>query len=278
MVAGRKCARCMAHRREGCSVVETLVLLSRVGLQRIARVIAGAAFSPLGLFALPVPATAHPSDFETLTLDLLVGPRGLEVIDAAVVESGGPSYEPFPTSDVKRDVALKVLGALDVASNGVVVDPEVSARYHEVGFLVRFKNPSLGAESPLRIDTTELQELVADETLSRLKLSVCGVAEGANSPDPGALSALDIRATQPGRPPAGLDREACEVWTLTPSDQPVSIVVKPKAAAETGVGVVRATVTALIVLVVGAALLALVPRIRRRTRLGSDGGRQQTER
>jgi len=142
--------------------------LSRVGLQRIARAIAAAAFSPLGLFALPVPATAHPSDFETLTLDLLVGPRGLEVIDAAVVESGGPSYEPFPTSDVKRDVALKVLGALDVASNGVVVDPEVSARYHEVGFLVRFKDPSLGAESPLRINTAELQELVADETLCRL--------------------------------------------------------------------------------------------------------------
>jgi len=68
--------------------------------------------------------------------------RRIEVIDAAVVESAGPGYEPLPTTD---------------------------------GFLVRFAEPSLGAEVPLSIDTTDLQGIATARGLSRLKLSVCGV-------------------------------------------------------------------------------------------------------
>jgi len=43
-------------------------------------------------------------------------------------------------------------------------------------------------------------------------------------------SELDIQANQSSRP-AHLDRAACETWALAPTDQPVSIVVKPQQAA-----------------------------------------------
>ena len=193
---------------------------------RIAFVVVGATL--LGLFASSLPATAHPSAFETLTLDFLVAPRGLEVIDAAVVESRGPSYQPFPTSEFKHDVAVDVLDALHLPLSTVEIDAELSERYHEVGFLIRFDEPSLGVATPLSIETAGLQEIVADRGLRHLKLSVCGVADGAASPaSPSMLSQLDIQASQRGGPTA-LARAACEGWTLAPTDQPVSILVKPQ--------------------------------------------------
>jgi hypothetical protein len=228
------------------------VLLSLMGAGRITSIVAAASFSSLAFVALGRPAAAHPSDFETLTLDLLVGPRGLEVLDAAVVESEGPGYEPLPTADFKRDVAPDVLDALHVALDGVAIDAEVSERYHEVGFRVRFDEPSLGTASPLAIDTADLQGVVADRGLSRLKLSVCGVTDGADAPDQATLTELDITASQDGRGPTGLDREACEVWALSADDQAVSIVIERQAVPESGLGLVRATVAALSVLVVGA--------------------------
>src|SRR5262245_56831671 len=119
---------------------------------------------------MSAPAAAHPSDFATLTLDLLVGPDGLEAIDAAVVESAGPSHQPFPTSELKLAVATDVLGALHVPLDQVEIDGETSERYHEVGFLVRFHEPSFGTELPLSIDTTDLQRIAADRDMSGLKL------------------------------------------------------------------------------------------------------------
>jgi hypothetical protein len=244
-------------------IATTLVASSGMGGRRIASTVAAALISSLGFVALALPATAHPSDFETLTLDLLVGPRGLEVLDAAVVESKGPGYEPFPTSDFKRDVAVDVLDALHLALGGVSIDAEMSERYHEVGFGIRFEEPALGVTSPLTIETADLQRIVADRGLSRLKLSVCGVTAGADSSDQNALSQLGITASHHGRRPAGLDREACEIWALTPTDQSVSIVIEPQTVAETGLGLVRPAVAALSVLFMGAALLTLRSRIRR---------------
>ena len=42
-------------------------------------------------------ALAHPSDFDTLTIDLIFGADGLDTIDVAVVESTGSGYDPFPS-------------------------------------------------------------------------------------------------------------------------------------------------------------------------------------
>lgn len=54
---------------------------------------------PLCVFAVEV-ASAHPSDLRTLTVELLFGSQGLEVIDAALV---GQSYEPFPSCQAQGD-------------------------------------------------------------------------------------------------------------------------------------------------------------------------------
>lgn len=69
----------------------------------------------VGVIVAPLPASAHPSDFRTLTIDLIFGQTGLEVIDAAVVESSGPSYEPFPSVELRQAVAEEVLAALDLS-------------------------------------------------------------------------------------------------------------------------------------------------------------------
>jgi hypothetical protein len=203
-----------------------------VARRRTALLVAGIGLSPLGLVSAP--ATAHPSDFATLTLDLLVGPDGLEAIDAAVVESAGPSYQPFPTIELKHAVATDVLEALHVPPDQVDIDAETSERYHEVGFVVRFHEPSLGTEMPLSIDTTELQHIAANRDLSRLKLSICGITAGNKGPSQSTISRLDIQASQPGQPPTGLDpRQACSVWALTTTDQPGSIVIDPRASGTT---------------------------------------------
>lgn len=60
--------------------------------------------SSLGRIALLLPVAAHPSGFGTLTLDLFVGPRGLGAVDAAVVESKGPGYDPFSTTTASQTV------------------------------------------------------------------------------------------------------------------------------------------------------------------------------
>lgn len=241
------------------------------------------------------PATAHPSDFATLTLDLLIGPEGLEAIDAAVVESAGPGYQRFPSSESRDAVATDVLEALRVPLDQVDIDAEHSERYHEVGFLVRFHEPSLGTAMPLSIDTTDLQLIAAGRDLSRLKLSVCGITAGNKGPSQRTLSGLDVQASQPGQPPAtpypGNDRQACSVWALTTTDQPVSIVINPRPsgttstavpssptdqpvstainppAADTGIGVAGVLVVALAVVLCGGVVqLALMARTRRQQR------------
>jgi hypothetical protein len=213
------------------------------------------------------PASAHPSDFETLTLDLLLGPSGLEGIDAAVVP--GLTYEPFVATEVKRAVATEVLDALDLPASGDDIgdiDAELSERYHHAGFVVRFDEPAPGATAPLSIATADLQAIVDDRQLGRLKLSVCGVTEGAE-PSEEVLARTDVRATETGRRPAGLEREACEVWVLEPADRPVAITITlPRSAAggasearrDSGSTGVSPWVPALTALVAGAALTAIV--------------------
>jgi hypothetical protein len=260
-----------------------------VARRRTALLVAGIGLSPLGLVSAP--ATAHPSDFATLTLDLLIGPDGVEAIDAAVVESAGPIYQPFPTSELKLAVATDVLEALHVPLDQVDIDAETSERYHEVGFLVRFHEPSLGTEMPLWFNTTDLQRIAADRDLSRLKLSVCGITAGNNGASQSTLSRLDIHASQPGQPVTGpdrgLDRPACSAWALTTTDQPVSIVINPRRsgttstavpsdptdqtvatainppATHTGTGVVGVLIVALAVVLSGVVFLfALIARTR----------------
>jgi hypothetical protein len=262
-----------------------------VGRRRTASLVAGIVLSPLGLVSAP--ATAHPSDFSTLTLDLLIGPDGLKAIDAAVVESAGPSYAPFPTSELRQAVATDVLEALHVPLDQVDIDAETSERYHEVGFLVRFHEPSLGTELPLSIDTTDLQRIAADRNLSRLKLSVCGVTAETRVPDQSTLSRLDIQASQSGQHPRAepRDRQACSVWALTTTDQPVSILIKPSPtgttsaevpsnptdqtvattinppAGDRGIGVAGVLIVALaVVLSTGVVLFALIALTRRQQR------------
>jgi hypothetical protein len=214
--------------------------------------------------AFPLGASGHASDFETLTLDFLFGPKGLEAVDAAVVESKGPGYEPFPASEFKRDIALDVLQSLQVALRTVDIDVEMSERYHEVGFLVRFDAPSLGVSSPLLIETLRLQQIASKARLSRLKLSMCGVTDGGGASDEDMKAELHIQASSAGRPPVDWDREACQVWSVNTTDESFSIVVRREAVSENRRGVVIGTVGALTVILVAAALLVA------RTRKSAD--------
>lgn len=194
-----------------------------------------------------LPAQAHPSDLATLTLDFLVGPSGLEAVDAAVVASTGTPYETVEP-EVRHDVALLVLEQLGVDADAADLELD-SDRYHWVGFMIRFHQPTLGRTVPLVIETSELQRRTAELGLANLKVSVCGVTDGAERSDSGVLGELLIDATHEGRRPRGHDRETCTVWQLDLADDPAVVQVGSTALAETG-GPGVATASA-----VGAALL-----------------------
>lgn len=198
--------------------------------------------------ALPLRALSHASDFETLTIDLLFGSGGLHAIDAAVVESSGPSYEPGPSVELRETVAHQVLEALDLSEISTDIDLENSERYHWVGFTIRFPDPSLDGRSTLEVDTGPLQDIAADIGLKHLKLSIChGFSE---SVEPRDVSGLGVS------PPEGV---GCERWLLTPDDVPLSMAVSVRdELPRTGLPVAPLMIAALGL--VAAALVLVTPQ------------------
>jgi hypothetical protein len=196
--------------------------------------------------ASAAPVDAHPSDFRTLTVDLVVGDGGLETVDAALVPADGQTFEPFPSVDARRAVASRVIAALALPADGATVDAENSERYHEVGFTIRV-DARVGAAWDGRVDTAPFQQIVADEGLDRLKLSVCE----AGVVIPGVAPDLTVVATRPGRTGVSPnDREGCTTWALGAHEDPVTIAVGgPTTLAATGTGPLA--------LVLGASALVL---------------------
>lgn len=195
------------------------------------------------LLALPGPARAHNSDFKTLTVDLIFGSRGLEAIDAAVVEATGPSYEPGPTIELRETVARRVLESLNLATVPVEIDLENSERYHWVGFTVRFLDPSLGDRPSLTIDTRPFQDIAADLGLEHVKLSICRTDSG--SVDPRDLSEVSAEPGDPG----------CQVWRLTPEGPSMSTTVRLSSLPATGVPVLPVSAFSTILLAAGLVLV-----------------------
>jgi LPXTG-motif cell wall-anchored protein len=206
------------------------------------------AMTVLTLF--PLPATAHPSDFRTLTLDLIFGPEGLEAVDAAVVEATGPNYEPFPSAELRQAVAEKVLAALDVGNSSASIDAEMSERYHQVGFLVTFEEPRPGQGEAFRFDTDQLQAIAKDTNLDWLKLSLC-------AEDSETFNELEIQASTDGRAPADntSERSWCQIWNLGTTDAPVTISVRSSVLPMTGLPVVSAGIAGLVLLAGGLLIL-----------------------
>lgn len=207
------------------------------------------------LLVVPGAARAHPSDFETLTIDLILGPRGLEAVDAAVVESAGPSYEPGPTTELRETVVRRVLESLQLATVPVDIDRENSERYHWVGFTVRFPDPSLGDRPSLTIDSRPLQDIAADIGLEHVKLSICHTS--AASVDPRDLSEMSAQSGEPG----------CQVWRLTPEGPAISNTIRLSGLPATGIPVLPASVVSTIFLSTGLLLLATSTRSEHRNDL-----------
>ena len=215
----------------------------------------GAIIVAVVLLLVPArPAVAHPSDFDTLTLDLLIGPDGLAAVDAAVVQGSGPGYEPFPSVALKRDVADQVLQVLQIPTSGVEINAQASPRYHEVGFHISFADPSLGHTASLTVDTRDLQELARSHDMEQLKISVCGVADDGEQSDRQVLDDLDIRADRPGQAPALGERAACRIWPVHHQDAALSFVVTPQQLAETGHATSHAVGLAMLLVLLGWAM------------------------
>jgi hypothetical protein len=191
------------------------------------------------------PASAHPSDFETLTLDLLLGPEGLQAIDAAVVSQPGPSYDPIPSEDDRRAVATTVLQALGIPADDAHIDATMSERYHEVGFTISLDQPFASAgDGSLRFETGPLEGIARDTGLKRLKLAVCDgwpdplVDVRRETPSRPASFTLRVDARSPGRESdqERQERPGCRVWERIPAaDDELSIRarVTPTDRAET---------------------------------------------
>lgn len=200
------------------------------------------------LVGVPLTASAHPSDFQTLTIDLIFGADGLETIDAAVVESSGPSYGPFPSSEWRQRVAEDVLDAMGLSGFPLSIDSELSERYHEVGFYIVFAEP-VSIDGLLRVETGSIQQIAREANLGTLKLSVC-------SDSPEIFSQLEIDATSPGRGPTNpAERAPCEIWDIPVDDQPVAVTVTFRMLPMTGITAHPTLLAALVLLAIGSVLL-----------------------
>lgn len=204
----------------------------------------------VGLTVAPLSASAHPSDFSTLTIDLIFGQDGLEAIDAAVVESSGPSYEPFPSVELRQAVAEEVLAALDLSDAAASIDAAMSERYHQVGFLIKFDEPRPGHQETFQLDTNPLQAIAENTNLQRLKLSVCADASET-------FNALEIHASRDGRAPIQTTNERpwCRIWEVAIAGSPVTVSVEALALPLTGLPIVPAAIAALSLLAAGYLVL-----------------------
>jgi hypothetical protein len=213
----------------------------------------------------------HTLDFETLTIDLLLTTDGLSVIDAALVAAPGPSYEPFPSEQDRHTVAVAVLQSLGIDPTNANINAAMSDRYHEVGFTVRFATPYTNAgRAEFRLDTGQLQRIVAERHLKQLKVAACDAdgdrftATGSRVPSPFAVQAS---ATAPGRDPdvasARAERLGCIVWALEPTGAPVSIRARvvARTLASTGGGITPIGAAAILI-GVGLALCLATKRRR----------------
>jgi hypothetical protein len=75
----------------------------------------------------------------------------VEGIDAAVVKSVGPSYEPFPTTEAKQIVAREVIDALELDRTRIEIDLSNGVRYHQVGFSIHRGESALLVSLPVGV-------------------------------------------------------------------------------------------------------------------------------
>jgi hypothetical protein len=203
-------------------------------------------------------ALAHRSDFDTLTIDLIFDSDGLAVIDGALVESAGPGYEPFPSAELRHEVAERILAALDLPVAAAVIKAASSDRYHEVGFMITPPGRSGSRPVGAHIDTEPLRQITTSLDLTVLKVSVCGA-------DAETFELLAVSAQHPGRQPlmSKSERIPCQVWELADNDPPVVITVGDANMESTGAGTAKALALPVALLVAGLVLVVT----RRRSRL-----------
>ncbi len=171
------------------------------------------------LAATAQPASAHYSDPSTLTLDLLVDGKGLQVIDAAAQAA---TYDQRPSESQRLIVATEVLDALGVARDVADVNAAKSDMYHEVGFTVRLRQPFTNGSirGAVHVQSGRLQQIAAAAS-ERLKLEVCPV----DVSDPRLKPRID--ADRPGRDqPKGYGREGCTAWSLGRDDPFVTLTAR----------------------------------------------------
>lgn len=221
---------------------------------------------------IPRPLSAHPSASDTLTIDLLVGSDGLAAIDAAVVESEGPTYRPFPTTEQKRDVAIDVVDAFGLTDDDVNLDPEMSERYHQVGFYITLPPDSPHRLSSLSFDTARLQEITSELGLGYLRLSLCTtVLEGASTSvyRDEIFDEMGMTASQPGQHSSDPNqRPGCRLWLLEPEDPGVSINLPAPELPYTGANLLP--IVAAVTMGIGLGVLILGTTRSRERKTHSD--------
>jgi hypothetical protein len=173
-------------------------------------------------------ARAHPSDLETLTLDLLLDRGGVVVVDAAANRA---SYDDRPSPATRRAIAQEVLDALGVARGTVEVDPTNSLLYHEVGFTAWLHTPhaNTGVPGEVRVDTRPLQD-IAGRVAGALRLDVCRVA----FPDQSLVIDAQVPPSATDSAVATnseWDRRDCVSWRLQPDEPSVVLTAQVEAGA-----------------------------------------------
>lgn len=198
------------------------------------------------------PASAHPSDFETLTVDLVFTSSGLHLVDGAVVESEGPAYDPFPTAQLRETVALAVLDAVGLNLADVSVDALSSERYHQVGFTIRLVESPSEDHTRINLNSQSLQVIAGSHGMKWLKLSICGQDEEVF----GAL-VLESKTSSRQPNPQSQERRHCAVWRVGVEEEPIMVSAILPSLPRTGFETSPFVPIALLAVVVGFAAVVL---------------------
>jgi hypothetical protein len=98
-------------------------------------------------------------------------------------------------------VAAAVIESLGIDPANATINAALRDRYHEVGFVVRLREPyANGTHRDLRVETRRLQQIAAARNIERLKLALCDTF-ASDSSSVSSPFAVAVSATAPGRDP-----------------------------------------------------------------------------
>ncbi|MPZ52071.1 MAG: hypothetical protein GEU79_04935 [Acidimicrobiia bacterium] len=159
---------------------------------------------------------------------------------------------------------IDVLDSFGLTEEDVNLDPEISERYHQVGFYATLPPASPHRSSSLSFDSERLQEITSGLGLGHLRLSLCPTVDDAFTTV--NIDEIGMTASKPGQRSSQYhQRPGCRLWALEPEDPAVSINVPAPELPYSGVSLLPVAAVVIISMGLGAFILGATRSRERQT-------------